>query len=116
MRRLQHRSRWTALTMTGLVAALAAALLGAPAEPAHAATPASAVLDEAHKSVTWQSPVYPKGTVGGPGVHRPGRHGDHPQATRPAGPLSAAMPPAINAARRCPTRLQPRLPRLTPCP
>ncbi|MEV8210481.1 hypothetical protein AB0P40_36130, partial [Streptomyces sp. NPDC079189] len=66
MRRLHHRARRPALAAAGLAAALAAALLGAPAEPAHAATPASAVLDDAHKSVTWQSPVYPKGTVGGP--------------------------------------------------
>lgn len=66
VRRLHHRARRPALAAVGLAAALAAALLGAPAEPAHAATPASGVLDDAHKSVTWQSPVYPKGTVGGP--------------------------------------------------
>ncbi|WP_406309401.1 TIM-barrel domain-containing protein [Streptomyces sp. NBC_00623] len=66
MRRLHHRARRPALAAAGIAAALATALLGAPAEPAHAATPASAVLDDAHKSVTWQSPVYPKGTVGGP--------------------------------------------------
>ncbi|MET8127518.1 hypothetical protein ABZV67_28740 [Streptomyces sp. NPDC005065] len=53
MRRLHHRARRPALAAVGLAAALAAALLGAPAEPAHAATPASAVLDDAHKSVTW---------------------------------------------------------------
>ncbi|MFF1447983.1 TIM-barrel domain-containing protein [Streptomyces sp. NPDC058274] len=61
MRRLRHRS-WA---MAGLATALAVTVLSAPAGPALAATPPSAVLDATHKSVTWQSPVYPKGTSGG---------------------------------------------------
>ncbi len=61
MRRLRHRS-WA---VAGLATALAVTLLGPPAGPALAATPASAVLDATHQSVTWQSPVYPKGTSGG---------------------------------------------------
>jgi hypothetical protein len=40
--------------------------MAAPAPRASAATPAGAVLDAGHGSVTWQSPVYPKGTGGGP--------------------------------------------------
>jgi hypothetical protein len=51
--------------MAGLATALAVTALSAPAGPALAATPPSAVLDATHKSVTWQSPVYPKGTSGG---------------------------------------------------
>jgi len=51
--------------MAGLATALALTVLSAPARPALAATPPSAVLDDTHKSVTWQSPVYAKGTLGG---------------------------------------------------
>ncbi|MFJ4893901.1 TIM-barrel domain-containing protein [Streptomyces sp. NPDC088788] len=61
MRRLRHRS-WA---VAGLATALAVTLLGPPAGPALAATPASAVLDATHQSVTWQSPVYSQGTSGG---------------------------------------------------
>ncbi|MFF1812487.1 TIM-barrel domain-containing protein [Streptomyces sp. NPDC058251] len=61
MRRLRHRS-WA---MAGLATALAVTVLSAPARPALAATPPSAVLDDAHQSVSWQSPVYAKGTSGG---------------------------------------------------
>ena len=53
--------------MIGTAALLGAALLGAPAQQAKAATPGSGVLDDGHKSVTWQSPVYAAGTVGDPG-------------------------------------------------
>jgi alpha-glucosidase len=51
--------------MAGLATALAVTVLSAPARPALAATPPSAVLDDTHQSVTWQSPVYAKGTQGG---------------------------------------------------
>src|SRR4051794_37303732 len=61
VRRLRHRS-WA---MAGLATALAVTVLSAPARPALAATPPSAVLDDTHQSVTWQSPVYAKGTQGG---------------------------------------------------
>ncbi|MFI6493377.1 TIM-barrel domain-containing protein [Streptomyces sp. NPDC050564] len=61
MRRLRHRS-WA---MAGLATALAVTALSAPARPALAATGPSAVLDDTHRSVSWQSPVYAKGTSGG---------------------------------------------------
>lgn len=58
-RRARALAAWT-------TAALAAALLAAPAHEAGAATPSSGVLDAEHKSVTWQSPTYASGTVDDP--------------------------------------------------
>ncbi|GAA2508631.1 hypothetical protein GCM10023100_03650 [Actinocorallia cavernae] len=55
---------WPAWVPLGLVTALAGTALVVPAPAAAAAT--GAVLDPAHSSVSWQSPVYPKGTVGDP--------------------------------------------------
>jgi alpha-glucosidase (family GH31 glycosyl hydrolase) len=55
------------LAVIGTAALLGATLLGTPAQQAKAATPGSGVLDDGHKSVTWQSPVYAAGTVGDPG-------------------------------------------------
>ncbi|MFB7906012.1 TIM-barrel domain-containing protein [Kitasatospora sp. NPDC056076] len=51
-------------------AALAASLTSlaavtGPVVPAHAAGPPAAVLDGSHQNVTWQSPTYAKGTLGG---------------------------------------------------
>src|SRR5690348_12209852 len=64
-RRLRHRVPWPAWIPLGLAAALAGTALVAPV-PARAATAATgAVLDAAHSSVNWQSPVYAKGTGGG---------------------------------------------------
>ncbi|GAA2742761.1 TIM-barrel domain-containing protein [Kitasatospora cinereorecta] len=55
------------LRIQSLAISLAAftALAGATV-PARAATPHSAVLDQGHQDVTWQSPRYAKGTLGGP--------------------------------------------------
>ncbi|MER8057917.1 TIM-barrel domain-containing protein [Streptomyces sp. NPDC094022] len=64
MRRLRHRVPWPAWVPLGLVTALAGTALVVPAPAAAAAT--GAVLDPAHSSVSWQSPVYAKGTVGDP--------------------------------------------------
>ncbi|MEU5792883.1 TIM-barrel domain-containing protein [Streptomyces sp. NPDC047813] len=64
MRRLRHRVPWPAWVPLGLVTALAGTALVVPAPAAAAAT--GAVLDLAHSSVSWQSPVYAKGTVGDP--------------------------------------------------
>ncbi|MBA9049986.1 alpha-glucosidase (family GH31 glycosyl hydrolase) [Streptomyces phaeogriseichromatogenes] len=64
MRRLRHRVPWPVWVPLGLVTALAGTALVVPAPAAAAAT--GAVLDPAHSSVSWQSPVYPKGTVGDP--------------------------------------------------
>lgn len=50
--------------MSALVLALTT--LTVPAAQAHAAAPPSAVLDTGTRSVTWQSPVYAKGTVDAP--------------------------------------------------
>ncbi|MCH0559204.1 DUF5110 domain-containing protein [Streptomyces sp. MUM 16J] len=63
VRRLRHRVPWPVCIPLGLVAALTATVLAAPA-PADAAT--GAVLDPAHSNVEWHSPVYPRGTGGGP--------------------------------------------------
>jgi len=49
-----------------LAAALSVTLLGARVPTAAAATGSGGVLDGTSKSVTWQSPVYAKGTTGGP--------------------------------------------------
>lgn len=65
MRRLRHRVPWPAWVPLGLATALAGTALAVPAPAAAAAT--GAVLDPAHSSVSWQSPVYAKGTGGGPG-------------------------------------------------
>ncbi|MFD8706893.1 TIM-barrel domain-containing protein [Kitasatospora sp. NPDC059648] len=51
-------------------AALAAALtsiaaMAGPVVPAHASGPPAAVLDGGHQDVSWQSPAYAKGTLGG---------------------------------------------------
>ncbi|MGW2873049.1 glycoside hydrolase family 31 protein [Kitasatospora sp. NPDC001225] len=55
------------LRRAALLAALAVLpALAGPALPARAAAPASAVLDQGHRSVTWQSPQYAKGTLGTP--------------------------------------------------
>ncbi|MGW1603017.1 hypothetical protein, partial [Streptomyces eurythermus] len=57
---------WPAWVPLGLATALAATVLSGPA-PAEAAPVASgAVLDPAHGSAGWRSPVYAKGTGGGP--------------------------------------------------
>ncbi|MFZ3567058.1 TIM-barrel domain-containing protein [Streptomyces sp. BH097] len=68
MRRLHQRQphRRARALAAWTTAALAAALLAAPAHQAGAATPGSGVLDADHKSVTWQSPTYPSGTVDDP--------------------------------------------------
>ncbi|WP_326693602.1 MULTISPECIES: TIM-barrel domain-containing protein [unclassified Streptomyces] len=65
MRILRSRPR------QGAAAAVSALVLGlttltVPATQAHAAATPSGVLDSGTKSVTWQSPVYAKGTVDGP--------------------------------------------------
>ncbi|QTE02782.1 TIM-barrel domain-containing protein [Streptomyces cyanogenus] len=64
MRRLRHRVPWKAWTTLALASALAGTALAAPARAADPA--AGAVLDPAHSSVSWHSPVYAKGTGGGP--------------------------------------------------
>lgn len=68
MRRLHQRQphRRARALAAWTTAALAAALLAAPAHQAGAATPGTGVLDADHKSVTWQSPTYPAGTVDDP--------------------------------------------------
>ncbi|MFJ2187167.1 TIM-barrel domain-containing protein [Kitasatospora sp. NPDC087861] len=58
---VRHRLRRAALT----VALTSIAAAAGPTLPARAATPGSAVLDQGHQSVTWQSPQYAKGTLGG---------------------------------------------------
>ncbi|MER5641025.1 TIM-barrel domain-containing protein [Kitasatospora sp. NPDC002227] len=62
MRPLRTRLRRSALP----AAVLTVTALAGPALPAHAATPATGVLDPAHADLTWQSPVFDKGTLGGP--------------------------------------------------
>ncbi|MFI7336630.1 TIM-barrel domain-containing protein [Streptomyces sp. NPDC050085] len=54
------------MTTATAALALAAALLGVPAQSAGAATPGSGTLDATNKSVTWQSPTYAAGTVDDP--------------------------------------------------
>ncbi|WP_051711799.1 TIM-barrel domain-containing protein [Streptomyces sp. NRRL S-350] len=61
MRLLRPHLRRAALTAA--LASLAA--VAGPTLPARAAGPGSAVLDRDHQSVTWQSPVFAKGTLGG---------------------------------------------------
>lgn len=65
LRILQNRSSQAAVgTLSVIVLALTA--LTAPAPQAHAAATPSGTLDGTTKNVTWQSPVYPKGTVDSP--------------------------------------------------
>ncbi|MGW1290577.1 hypothetical protein ACWD4N_45150, partial [Streptomyces sp. NPDC002586] len=56
---------WPAWVPLGLAAALAATVLTGLAPAQAAATASGAVLDPAHSNVSWQSPVYAKGTGGG---------------------------------------------------
>ncbi|WP_260148902.1 hypothetical protein [Streptomyces sp. PanSC9] len=65
MRRLRHRVPWPAWVPLGLATALAATVLAGPVPAEAAATASGAVLDPAHSSVDWRSPVYAKGTGGG---------------------------------------------------
>ncbi|AUG75439.1 glycoside hydrolase [Kitasatospora sp. MMS16-BH015] len=62
MRPFRSRLRRSALP----AAVLTVTALAGPALPAQAATPASGVLDLTHTDLTWQSPVFAKGTLGGP--------------------------------------------------
>lgn len=65
LRILRSRPRQgAAAAVSALVLALTT--LTVPASQAHAAATPSGVLDSGTKSVTWQSPVYAKGTVDGP--------------------------------------------------
>ena len=66
MRRLRQRVPWPAWIPLGLASVLAGTALAAPAPAQAAATAAGAVLDAAHSSVDWHSPVYAGGTGGGP--------------------------------------------------
>ncbi|WP_329126211.1 glycoside hydrolase family 31 protein [Streptomyces sp. NBC_01465] len=65
MRIFRNRPR-RAATAAAAATVLALTLLTVPVSSAQAATPPSGTLDSASKSVSWQSPVYPKGTVGSP--------------------------------------------------
>ncbi|MFE4873742.1 TIM-barrel domain-containing protein [Streptomyces sp. NPDC056682] len=68
MRIHRHRPRPPRRPAVAVFSALALALtaLTVPAAHAEAAAPPGGVLDSGTKSVTWQSPVYEKGTVGSP--------------------------------------------------
>lgn len=66
MRPFPRRSLGSVVATVGAATILALTVISAPAPPARAADPAGGVLDAAHGSVTWQSPVYAKGTGGGP--------------------------------------------------
>ncbi|MFI1171154.1 glycoside hydrolase family 31 protein [Streptomyces melanogenes] len=65
MRNLRHRRGRVAAAVLA-AAALTLTALTVPAASAADAAPPSGTLDGTSKSVTWQSPVYPKGTVGSP--------------------------------------------------
>jgi len=66
VRLLRHHPRRAALAAAVTVLAAVATLAG-PLAPARAAAPGSAVLDQGHQDVTWQSPHYAEGTFGGAG-------------------------------------------------